>query len=78
MRPLGLERSISSQSWRRDCGIEPGGRLVEEEQLRVADQRAGQRQPLLLAAGELADPRVALLLELHQRDAPRSAGGPAR
>ena len=33
-------------------GIEAGGRLVEKQQLRIADQRAGHGQPLLLPAGE--------------------------
>src|ERR1041385_5404378 len=46
--------------------VEPGGRLVEEEELGIGHQRAGERQPLLLAAGELADPGVALLAELHR------------
>ncbi len=30
-------------------GIEAGGRLVEKQQLGMADQRGGHRQPLLLA-----------------------------
>ena len=67
-RPADLKPSISSQSWRRDCGIEAGGRLVQEEQLGVADQGAGQRQPLLLAAGERAHPGLGLLPELHHGD----------
>ena len=33
--------------------IEPRGGLVEEEQLGVVDQRAGDREPLGLAAGEV-------------------------
>src|SRR6185295_20235663 len=40
--------------------IEPRRRLVEEQDLRVADERAGDRQALLLAARELADAGVAL------------------
>ena len=35
-------------------GIEAGGRLVEKQQGRIARQRAGERQPLLLAAGQPA------------------------
>ena len=35
-------------------GVEVGERLVEQEQLRLADDRPGQRHALLLAAGELA------------------------
>src|SRR5262245_5226503 len=33
-------------------GIEARGRLVEEQDVRVLGERAGERQPLLLAAGE--------------------------
>ena len=33
--------------------IHAGGRLVEEQQLRLVDQARGQREPLLPAAGEL-------------------------
>ena len=33
-------------------GIEACGRLVEEQNLRIAGERAGERQPLLLAAGQ--------------------------
>ena len=40
--------------------IEAGGRLVEKQQLGLAGQRARHRQPLLLPAGQLPDPRVAL------------------
>ena len=34
--------------------VHAGSRLVEEDQFRPADQRAGQREPLLLPAGESA------------------------
>ena len=34
--------------------IKPRCRLVEKQQLRIADQRAGHRQPLLLASRESA------------------------
>src|SRR5688572_33408664 len=43
--------------------VEPGRRLVEKQNLRIADERAGHRQPLLLPTGELADARVPLLFE---------------
>ena len=33
--------------------VESGGRLVEEQHLRIVEQRQGQGQALLLAAGEL-------------------------
>ena len=35
-------------------GVEIGQRLVEQQRLRLDDQRAGQRHALLLAAGQLA------------------------
>ena len=34
-------------------GVEVGQRFVEQEHRRVVDQRTGNRDPLLLAAGEL-------------------------
>ena len=43
--------------------VEPGRGLVEEQDLRIAGERAGDREALALAAGELADARVPLLLE---------------
>ena len=48
--------------------VEPGGRLVEEQQIGIADERARERQALFLSARQRDDARVALLLELHQRD----------
>ena len=48
--------------------IEPRRRLVEKQQLRVADERAREREPLLLPARKRADARAPLLLELHERD----------
>ena len=37
-----------------DRGLDAFGRLVEQQHLRVGDQRAGDRELLLLAAGEVA------------------------
>src|SRR6185437_2077535 len=48
--------------------IESRGWFIEEKQIRVADERAGKGEPLLLTTGETADARVLLLLELHERD----------
>ena len=53
--------------------IERGGRLVEQHDLRVHAERARDRDPLLLAAGQLAGIFVGLLrdldpLEVMQRD----------
>ena len=36
--------------------IEAGRRFVEKQQLRIADEGTGHGQPLLLSAGEIADP----------------------
>ena len=46
--------------------VEAGGRFVEKQQVGVADQRAGQREALFLAAGEIADSGVAFFLQLNQ------------
>jgi hypothetical protein len=48
--------------------IESGGRLVEEQELRVAGQRHRHVQPPLLTARELPHPAVALLHEPHHLD----------
>ena len=37
-----------------DAGVEVAGGLVGEDDLGLGDERAGDRHPLLLAAGELA------------------------
>src|SRR5204863_168007 len=41
---------------------------IEEEQLGAVDQRAGDREPLFLPAGQRADAGAALFLELHERE----------
>src|SRR5208337_2816828 len=46
-------------------GIEAGGGLVQKEDARIAYQRGGHGQALLLAAGELAYPGVGFLGELE-------------
>src|SRR5215210_3538566 len=48
--------------------VQARGRLIQEQELRVAHQRAGEGQALLLAAGELAHPRRRLLLQLYHGD----------
>jgi hypothetical protein len=44
-------------------------RLVQQEQLRVAEQRLGQRDPAPLAAGQRPDRRVEAGREPRHRDA---------
>ena len=46
----GLEALDQAPELPPGLGVEPGGGLVEEEELGVADQGAGECQPLLLAA----------------------------
>ncbi len=45
VQPAHLEAHLLAQ-----VGVEVGQRLVEQERLRLDDQRAGQRHALLLAA----------------------------
>ena len=47
-------------------GVQPGGGLVQEHQLRIVHQGQGQGQPLLLAAGQGGVIGVGLVLELDQ------------
>lgn len=47
-------------------GVQAGGRLVEQEQLGAVDERPGDRQPSLHAAGERLDPVLAPLHELGE------------
>ena len=56
--------------------IEAGRRLVEEDQLRVVDERERDRQALALAAGQVLRPASALLAEVEQVD--QLVGRPAR
>src|SRR6188474_185793 len=44
--------------------VEAGGRLVEEQQIRIAGDRARKRETLLLATRELADTAGSLALQL--------------
>src|SRR5436309_3243288 len=62
---LGAERAQDVPELAAVLRVEADGRLIEEEQLRVADEGAGHGQALLLAAGELADVGVGLLGQLH-------------
>ena len=48
--------------------VDAGGRLVEEEQLGVAGERAGDEHPLLLAAGEGADAVAGAVGEADEGD----------
>src|SRR5262245_10877972 len=48
--------------------IESGRRLIEKQQLWVADERTSDRQPLLLPARKLDDPGTRLFFERHAAD----------
>ena len=49
-------------------GVEAGRRLVEEEQLGIADQRQADVEPALLATGEARGARLGLLGEADELD----------
>ena len=68
MRPACLNSSIEIPELPAGLRIEPGRRLVEEQQVRIADERAREGEPLLLSPRERADPRVTLFLQLNQPD----------
>jgi hypothetical protein len=44
-------------------GVEARGRLVQEQQLGIADQRQGDVEPAVLPARQVADPVVGLIGE---------------
>ncbi len=56
---------MMSHSWRRLCGIEPGGRLVEKQNFRIAHQRRRHCQTLALSSGELSHPGIGLFGQLQ-------------
>ena len=49
-----------------ELGVEIGERLVEQEERRVADQRPAHRDPLALAAGELAGLAIEQAFDLEK------------
>jgi hypothetical protein len=69
-------RPAATPRWRPPCRrgghggrrVEPGGGLVEEDQVGVADDAERQVQAAALAAGERLDAGVALLAQTHQVD----------
>ena len=48
--------------------VKPRRRLVEEKDFRIANERAGYGQPLLLPTRKLAHARVALFVKLYDSD----------
>ena len=53
--PVGVEVGEQVEDVVAGLEVDAARRLVEEQERRVGDQRAGQEDPLLLAAGQLAD-----------------------
>ena len=68
-----LELAAGALAQRR---IEVRERLVEQQHARLGRQGAGERDPLLLAAGELPDPPLLVAREVDQRE--RLGDPPAR
>jgi hypothetical protein len=77
---LAIERAERFHDLVRGSRIEIAGRLIGEKKARCIDQRAGNRDALLLAAGELAG-RIALALpqaeKVQRRARPLDAHGAA-
>ena len=77
--PLGLQfqQQFGDRPGRR--AIEIAGRLVGQQQRRLADQRPGDRHPLPFAAGKLGRPMVEPLAPVRRGRAtrPPAAGRPA-
>ncbi len=63
LQPLQLDLHVVAQLL-----VERAERLVEQEHGRPGDERARERDPLLLAAGKLARIALAVAGELHERE----------
>ena len=49
-------------------GVEPDGRFVENEQVGVGDQGAGQRDPGALSAGQVGGQSFSMVIHADRRD----------
>ena len=81
MPDLGLDALELDLHLPAQLEVERAERLVEQQHLRVVDQGARQRHPLLLAAGELgrlARGEARQLHQLQQRPSARSAASRLR
>jgi len=54
------------------ASVQIAGRLIGQQDLRLSDERPGQRQPLLLAAGKLARTMMPAVFQSHLAQPPRS------
>ena len=68
VRPSVCSARKMSHSASRACGIQSDGRLVEEEDLGLVDERARDHQALLLPARQVLDARLAAVAEAHARE----------
>ena len=68
VRPPSASSRIVSISLRSRPGIEPAGRLVEEQQQRIGEQLARDRHALALAAAELIDALVGVRGHVDRRE----------
>ena len=66
--PRALMRRTSSQTVSRLAGSRPGGRLVEEQDLGLVDERRREVQAALHPAGVALDAAVGGVLELDERE----------
>jgi len=48
--------------------VQAGGGLIEKKKIGIADEGAGQRKTLFLAARKIADAGILFFLELHERN----------
>ena len=74
---LALQRLDLGAHGQPQRGVEVGERLVEQQELRLLDQRAGERDALLLAAGQLARPAVEQLARPGRARPPPRRGAAA-
>ncbi len=71
--PFGVEVGEDREHVLGRVGVEVAGRLVGEDQRGVGDDRAGDRDALLLAAGELGGEVVQAVGHAHRRQRPFGA-----
>ena len=75
---LALQRLQEHLHLLAELQVERAERLVEQQHLRPVDDRAGERDPLALAAGELHRLALAVLVEAHHLEHLGDLRSPAR
>src|SRR5580700_306069 len=66
--PRGFELLDQIPELAAGLRVESGGGLIQEKKIGIADERARQREALLLAAGKIAHAGVLLFFELYECD----------